>query len=448
MSAPLIADRYEMIRPLGKGSFAHTLLAWDRQADRQVALKVLSPRDVTEWKTYELFDREAAVLRTLRHSGIPAIYDSFRAPWNGADAAWLAMEYIDGITLAQCIAEGSSRDPAAIRRLFMEVLGVLDYLHTRAPPVLHRDIKPANIILRSNGAVALVDFGSVRHILRGPDEHGSTIVGTYGYMPYEQYMGQATPASDLYSAAATLLHLITGRPPSEWMTEEGRVEVPEQVTCGEPLRSVLVRLLAPSAADRFPSAREAMDAMLSGIAIATTSPPTAPRPQSSASAVTRRSPTPPAAITLAAVPRPLEGATAALLHRLSYSSWQLMTASRDPDARPSAVDMATIAFFSVLTVGILPLIMWSVAHGRRRRLRQFLVDGLPAQATVLDMEKEVIAFDVKMTRVRYEFEADGRVRRDVDSVLPSVAARWDPGDSIHILYHADRDYESMIISTS
>lgn len=53
-----------------------------------------------------------------------------------------------------------------------------------------------------------------------------------------------------------------------------------------------------------------------------------------------------------------------------------------------------------------------------------------------------------MTRVRYEFEADGRVRRDVDSVLPSIAARWDPGDSIHILYRADRDYESMIISTS
>jgi hypothetical protein len=188
--------------------------------------------------------------------------------------------------------------------------------------------------------------------------------------------------------------------------------------------------------------------MLSGVSIASTAPATVHRSQTSASAVIRRPSTPPAAITLAAVPRPMEGETAALLHRLSYSSWQLMTASRDPDARPSAVDMATIAFFSVLTVGILPLIMWSVAHGRRRRLRQFLADGLPALATVLDMEKEVIAFDVKMTRVRYEFEADGRLRRDVDNVLPSIAARWDPGDAIHVLYLPGRDYESMIISTS
>ena len=446
MSAPLIADRYEMIRQLGKGSFAHTLLAWDRQFDRQLALKVLSPRDVAEWKTYELFDREAAVLRTLRHSGIPAIYDSFRATWNGADAAWLAMEYIEGTTLAQCIADSTSMDAVAIRRIFMEVLGVLDYLHTRVPPILHRDIKPANIILRPDGTIALVDFGSVRSVLRGPDEHGSTIVGTYGYMPYEQYMGQASPASDLYSAAATFLHLLTGRAPSEWMTDEGRVEVPEQVTCGEPLRSVLVRLLAPTAADRYQSARQAMDAMLSGVVVASPAGPTS-RSASSAS-VSRRPMSSTAPVALAAIPRPIEGETATLLRKLSYSSWQLMTANRDPNARPSAADVAAIAFFSVLTVGILPLVMWSYAHSRRRRLKQVLVDGIPAVARILDMEKEDIAFDVKMTRVRYEFEADGRLHRDVDSVLPSIAARWDPGDSIHILYQADRDYESVIISTS
>lgn len=82
-----VAGRYDVIRPLGKGSFAHALLAWDRQGDRHVALKVLSPPDVAEWKTYELFDREAAVLRTLRHSGIPAVFDSFRAPWSGSEAA-------------------------------------------------------------------------------------------------------------------------------------------------------------------------------------------------------------------------------------------------------------------------------------------------------------------------------------------------------------------------
>jgi serine/threonine protein kinase len=197
MPTQLIAERYDVIRPLGQGSFAHTLLARDRHEDRDVALKVLSLRDAGEWKTYELFEREAAVLRTLRHSGVPAIYDTFRAQWKEADAAWLAMEYIEGPTLAECIAESRTMDLAAIRRLFMEVLGVLEYLHTRVPPVLHRDIKPANIILRSGGAIALVDFGSVRHVVRRPDEAGSTVAGTssqggYGIWRALAFIAQTT----------------------------------------------------------------------------------------------------------------------------------------------------------------------------------------------------------------------------------------------------------------
>ncbi len=446
MPSQLIAERYEVIRPLGQGSFAHTLLARDRHADRDVALKVLSLRDAGEWKTYELFEREAAVLRTLRHSGIPAIYDAFRAPWKEADAAWLAMEYIEGTTLAACIAESRTMDLAAIRRLFMEVLSVLEYLHTRVPQVLHRDIKPANIILRSGGAIALVDFGSVRHVVRRPDEAGSTVAGTYGYMPYEQYMGRATPASDLYSAAATMLHLITGRVPSDWMTEDGSVQVPDEVNCGEPLRSILVRLLAPSPAERFQSARETMDAMLGGAALAAA--PAGLAPRASKSIVSRDRSSLPLPAGLGPTPRRIEGETAELLRKLTYSQWQLMTGKRDPNWRPGAADIAVVAFFSIITVGILPLITWSYARTRRRELREFLVGGIPAVAKILDMDTEQIAFDLKMMRVRYEFEADGALRRDVHSVLMAIAERWDPGDSIHIVYLPQRDYASAIVSTS
>ena len=446
MPSQLVADRYDVIRPLGQGAFAHTLLARDRQADRDVALKVLSLRDSGDWKTYELFEREAAVLRTLRHSGIPAIYDTFRAPWKEDDAAWLAMEYIEGITLAECIAESRTMDLPGIRRLFMEVLGVLEYLHTRVPPVLHRDIKPANIILRADGAIALVDFGSVRHVVRRSDEAGSTVAGTYGYMPYEQYMGRATPASDLYSAAATLLHLLTGRAPSEWMSEDGGVQVPDQINCGEPLRSILVRLLAPSPAERFQSAREAMDAMLGGAALATA--PAGLAPRDARSIVARHRPSLPVPDGLGPTPRRIEGETAVLLRKLTYSQWQLMTGNRGPNSGPGAGEIAVIAIFSVLTGGILPLVTWSYARKRKRELSEFLVDGIPAVATVLDMEKEDTGFDLKMMRVRYEFEADGAMHRGVHSVLMSIAERWDPGDSIHIVYLPDRDYASAIVSTS
>src|SRR6185503_314055 len=120
-----------------------------------------------------------------------------------------------------------------------ELLGVLDYLHSRVPPVLHRDIKPANLIVRPDGSIARVDFGAVRNVFRSPDEDGSTVVGTHGYMPYEQYMGQASPASDLYALGATLLHLITGRGPSEFATRDGAVEVPADLPGGPVLRNVV-----------------------------------------------------------------------------------------------------------------------------------------------------------------------------------------------------------------
>jgi len=261
-SSVRIADRFDVIRPLGQGAFAHTLLAKDTALNRMVALKVLHPRAAQDWKTYELFEREAAVLKELRHSGIPMIHEAFRAPYDGADAAFLAMEYIEGTSASQIVADRRHLEQDEILNLFVELLGVLDYLHSRVPPVLHRDIKPANILVRPNGTPALVDFGAVRNVFRAADDGGSTVVGTYGYMPYEQYMGQASPASDLYALAATFLHLITGRAPPEFMTPAGRLEVPRELSTGEPLRGVMERMLQPAAADRFQSAREARGALM------------------------------------------------------------------------------------------------------------------------------------------------------------------------------------------
>ena len=105
MEAILVADRYRIVRPLGTGSFAHTLLAHDERENRPVALKVLRSTAAPDWKTYELFEREGAVLRELRHHGVPSVYETFRAQWDGSDAAFLAMEYIEGTSIEQMIAQ-------------------------------------------------------------------------------------------------------------------------------------------------------------------------------------------------------------------------------------------------------------------------------------------------------------------------------------------------------
>jgi hypothetical protein len=306
--------------------------------------------------------------------------------------------------------------------------------------VLHRDIKPANVIVRTDGSPVLVDFGAVRSVFRAPDEAGSTVAGTYGYMPYEQLMGQASPASDLYALAATFLHVMTGRTPPEFMTDAGRLEVPSEIPGGDNVRAVMSRMLAPAPSERFRSARDVRAAMLGG-------------GQSTPAPVVGLAPTSSGATTLAPLdlgpaPRPLTGEAKVILERVAYGTWQLMSPKEKPGTRWGVTDIALATFFSVLTAGILPAMFFSLSRSRRKRFEYFLKNGTPAVARILEIALDEVGFDVKLTRVRYEFVVDGRTFRDADHVLTSIGDRWDIGNTIQILYIADKDYDSVIISSS
>ena len=373
----------------------------------------------------------------LRHHGIPQVFAARRERVDGVASALLVMEYVEGTPLAQTIAERQGLEPAAVMHLFVELLGVLDYLHGRVPPVLHRDVKPTNIIVRPDGTPALVDFGSVRRVFLGPDETGSTVAGTYGYMPYEQYMGQASPASDLYALGATMLHLLTGRPPREFMTDEGRIEVPADLPGDARVRAVIARLLRPSPAERFASARDVSQALVSPTALV---PAGGRQPQGIAPIVTKDIALPPA-------PRAVEGATRVTLDRVAPSMWQLMDASNKQEAT-GMLDILMFAFFSLLTAGSLPVVFFGMARARRRRLRRFFAEGVQGTAGVLNIQMEPTAFGERMARVSYEFVVDGQRRRDTDQVLPVIANRWQPGDQVQILYLPHGDHDSVIISTT
>jgi serine/threonine protein kinase len=434
-----VAGRYDLVRELGHGAFGRTFLAHDRGGGRQVAIKVLDRRGAADWKAYELFEREAAVLRSLRHHGVPEVYDLFRDVWDGAPAAFLVMEYVDGVSLARVIEEQRLLESAEVMNILFELLGILDYLHGRVPPVLHRDIKPSNVVLRPDGTAALVDFGSVRRVFLGPDEAGSTVAGTYGYMPYEQYMGQASPASDLYALGATFLHLLTGRPPRDFMNADGRIQVPDPLPGDPRLTPVLARMLRPSPAERFTSARDARQALFSPSASVVLREPGSRAPVTIVE---------PRFALLPPAPRALEGPTAELLDRVAPSAWELMDTSAKSNQDVGLSDVLAFVFFSILTVGILPVVFLTRARSWRRRLRRFFREGILGTAEILNIRLEKIEFDQHLARVSYQFEADGRTHRDVDQVLPVIADRWRPGDRVQILYIPDRDYDSVIVSTT
>jgi serine/threonine protein kinase len=440
----MIADRYEIVQTLGQGAFGRTFLARDTQGGgRLVAIKMLDPRGA-DLKAFELFDREAAVLRSLRHHGIPEIHETIRARFEGHDASFLVMEYIDGLSLARMIGEGRHLESTEATALLLEILGILDYLHGRVPPILHRDIKPANIIVRPDGSPVVVDFGSVRRVFISPEESGSTIAGTYGYMPYEQYMGQASPSSDLYAVGATMLHMLTGRAPREFMNGEGRIEVPAELPGGARLREVVARMLRSSPSERFASARDARQALLASDAMVLARGGTAITAQR-ARGMQRRM------ITVELpdeAPRPLTGETKTHYLRCAHSMWDIMNESDKAAPDFSVSGFASVMFFSVVTAGILPMVFWNLAHDRRRRLKRFFKEGTLATAEILNIEATKLPFEVQGSKVSYEFEADGQILRDADSVLPSISNRWRVGDRIQVLYIADLDYDSVIVSTS
>jgi hypothetical protein len=148
---------------------------------------------------------------------------------------------------------------------------------------------------------------------------------------------------------------------------------------------------------------------------------------------------------LGPAPRALEGATATEYRRVAHSMWRLMDPTNPPDERWGLASVITVAFFSILTAGILPLVFFEMSRSRKRRLRRFFREGTPGIAEMLDARPEDIAFGVKYARVRYEFEADGSTQRGSDLVLPVIADRWRPGDRVEILYLPERNYDSVIV---
>lgn len=243
------AGRYQLKEPLGQGGQGRTFRAIDTQSGKAVAVKVINLRGGSGWKSFDLFERECAVLRSLEHPSIPRYLDTFAEETEGR--YYLVMELVQGTPLQRHLDEHQRFSEAQLWNILHQSLEILDYLHGRLPPVIHRDLKPANLIQSVAGGLFLVDFGGVRLALR-PDG-GSTVVGTFGYMAPEQLHGEATPATDLYGLGATLAALAAGTE-ADKLPRQGLTVDLSAVMSPSPLRDLLQRMLEPDPRARPPSA--------------------------------------------------------------------------------------------------------------------------------------------------------------------------------------------------
>ena len=246
-----LAGRYQLQRELGRGAAGATWLARDTRTDADVIVKLLSLALVRDWKSLELFQREADVLKGLHHQKIPSYVDSFRADLEGEPRFALVRQYVRGTDLQEKVADGWRATEAEIRGIGRQLVEIVGYIHALRPPVIHRDINPRNIVLRDDGTVFLVDFGGVQDAIRLSAPAASTMIGTPGYAPMEQFVGHASVRSDLYGLAATLLFLLTHRSPADLPTRSLKVDLGPLAELASPgLLRVLSNWLEPDEAAR------------------------------------------------------------------------------------------------------------------------------------------------------------------------------------------------------
>lgn len=260
--------KYEFVRELGRGGMGIVFVARDRELERLVAIKVLSPAWLTDESMVERFRREARTIASLRHESIVTVYDEGRA----GDLSYFVMDYIEGVSLSQILRTHGPLPIACVEALLYRVASALAYAHRPGRGIVHRDIKPSNIMVDSEGHAVVMDFG-ISKMSERPSGLTSTglVMGTPEYMSPEQCRGHTvTHESDQYSLGAVMYALLTGAPPftgpfyqvlmaHQTETVPGILE--RRPDCPPELAAAVERMLAKRPSDRWPGLRDAVKAL-------------------------------------------------------------------------------------------------------------------------------------------------------------------------------------------
>lgn len=261
----ILGERYEIQQQLAKKAGRRTLLARDLLSRELVLVKLLTFSDDFEWDDLKVFEREAQTLKALSHPAIPRYLDYLELEAEKSKGFALVQTYVAGKSLEEYLQVGRTFAEADVKEIAVALLQILAYLHERQPSVVHRDIKPSNILLgdrsaHSVGQVYLVDFGSVQ-TLAATKGGTITVVGTYGYMPPEQFGDRAVPASDLYSLGATLIAVVTGKHPADLPQKDGRIQFEHIANISPTFAEWLKWMTQPSLERRLKSASDALQAL-------------------------------------------------------------------------------------------------------------------------------------------------------------------------------------------
>ena len=207
-SGTVLEGRYRVGAMIARGGMSMVYRGVDLRLDRPVAITVMSPHYVSDPAFLSRFEREARLAASLGHSGVVAVYDQGR----DGDLVFLVMELVDGGTLRDLLREHGSLSVPVTMSVLEPLLAALGAAH--AAGLVHRDVKPENVLISSQGAVKIADFGLVRAVSSQTMATGDVILGTVAYLSPEQVAtGAADARSDVYAAGVMAYEMLTGKPP-------------------------------------------------------------------------------------------------------------------------------------------------------------------------------------------------------------------------------------------
>lgn len=254
----LVDGKYKILNKVGQGGMSVVYLAMNEKANKQWAVKEVRKDGVLDFESVKQgLVAETDILKKLSHPNLPSIVDVI----DTEDSFIIIMDYIQGNSLNKALEEYGAQPQENVIEWAKQLCDVLGYLHSRIPPIIYRDMKPANIMLKPDGNVTLIDFGTAREF-KEKNLADTTCLGTVGYAAPEQFggMGQTDARTDIYCLGATLYHLVTGMNPCEPPYEIKPIrEINPSLSSG--LERIILKCTQRDPNDRYQSAAELMYAL-------------------------------------------------------------------------------------------------------------------------------------------------------------------------------------------
>lgn len=245
--------RYEILKEIGHGGMSTVFLAMDNRMNKQWAIKEIrrSGRDANDEMYSHSLQAEANMMKALDHGALPHIQDII----DQGETFCVVMDYIEGDSLDRVINEYGAQPEEKVLEWAMQICDVLSYLHSQHPPIIYRDMKPGNVMLKPDGNIKIIDFGIAREYKQNMAD--TTVLGTRGYAPPEQYNGRTDPRSDIYALGMTMHHLLTGLDPRAKDYEYRPVrQIRPEISDG--VEAIIEKCVQPAAENRYQTCADLM----------------------------------------------------------------------------------------------------------------------------------------------------------------------------------------------